>query len=68
MLLCDEPSSGLDSLTAHGVLTVIKGLTLSGITICSTIHSPLPLTFQLFDTLIVIQRGRLVYFGSNGKG
>ncbi|GAB4820601.1 hypothetical protein N2152v2_007647 [Parachlorella kessleri] len=58
--------SGLDSFNAHSVITVVKDLVLDGITICSTIHSPPPYTFELFDRLLVLQRGRVAYFGPNG--
>ena len=35
------------------------------ITICSTIHSPPPYTFELFDRILVLQKGRLVEQGSH---
>lgn len=50
------------------VMDVIKGLlTSSNITIAATIHSPTPHTFDLFDRILILQRGRLVYFGANGQ-
>ena len=52
----------------HGqVMTVVRGLTARGITICATIHCPPPHTFTLFDRALVMQRGRVVYFGANGQ-
>jgi ABC-type multidrug transport system ATPase subunit len=47
------------------VMTVVKLLTAFDITIAATIHSPTPLTFALFDRLLILQRGRCVYFGPN---
>ena len=38
-----------------------------GITICATIHCPPPHTFTLFDRALIMQRGRVVYFGLNGQ-
>ncbi len=47
-------------------MTVVKGLVKNGITICATIHSPTPYCFNLFDTLMILLRGHVVYFGENG--
>ena len=66
VLFIDELTSGLDSFTGHEVVTVVKNLALSGITTCVSIHSPPPYTFELFDRVVVLQRGRTVYFGPNG--
>ena len=37
-----------------------------GVTICATIHSPTPYAFSLFDSLMILLRGRVVYFGDRG--
>ncbi|KAK9845354.1 hypothetical protein WJX81_004187 [Elliptochloris bilobata] len=66
VLFLDEPTSGLDSYTAHEVMRVTQSLARGGITVCATIHCPPPHTFALFDRLLVLQRGRMVYFGANG--
>ena len=50
----------------HQVMTVVKGLVKNGITICATIHSPTPYSFNLFHTLMILLRGKVVYFGENG--
>ncbi len=60
-------SAGLDSFTASEVMEVVKGLITDGITIAATIHSPTPRTFDLFDRVLILQRGRIVYFGENGQ-
>jgi ABC-type multidrug transport system ATPase subunit len=39
-LLSDEPTSGLDSFTANEVMSVVKTLAKSHVTIVATIHSP----------------------------
>lgn len=49
------------------VMTVVKGLLKSGMTICATIHSPTPFCFGLFDRMMILLRGHLVYAGSNGE-
>lgn len=67
VLFLDEPTTGLDSDTANEVMTVVKGLAVrGGITICATIHSPSPYTLGLFDRLLMLLRGRTIYFGNNG--
>lgn len=66
VLFLDEPTSGLDSYTANEVMSVVKSLAVSGITICATIHSPTPYTFGLFDRLLLLLRGNVAYFGENG--
>eukprot|EP00884_Botryococcus_braunii_P006506 jgi/Botrbrau1/15857/Bobra.40_1s0041.1 len=67
VLFLDEPTSGLDSYTSNEVMTVVKRFTQLGITICATIHSPTPYAFRLFDTLMLLLRGHVVYFGERGE-
>lgn len=67
VLFLDEPTSGLDSYTANEVMSVVKDLVKSGVTICATIHSPSPFCFQLFDRLMVLARGEVAYHGPNGS-
>ena len=45
---------------------VTRGLARGGMTVVATIHCPPPHTFALFDRLLVLQRGRVAYFGGNG--
>ena len=49
------------------VIAVVKGLTKTGITICATIHNPTPYCFNLFDRLMILLHGRVVYSGENGE-
>ena len=66
VLFLDEPTSGLDSYTANEVMSVVKSLAQQGITVCATIHSPTPYTFNLFDRLLLLLRGDVAYFGPSG--
>jgi ATP-binding cassette subfamily G (WHITE) protein 2 len=66
VLFLDEPTSGLDSYTSNEVMTVVKNLASTGITICATIHSPTPYSFSLFDRMLLLLSGKMVYFGRNG--
>ena len=55
-------------LRANGISAgPIKTLAASGISLLSTIHSPPPDTFALFHRCLVLQKGRVVYFGDNGE-
>jgi ABC-type multidrug transport system ATPase subunit len=62
-LLLDEPTSGLDSFTAYNVIKSLKDNAKEGMTIMCTIHSPSSKTFELFDTLILMHEGQLIYQG-----
>ncbi len=66
VLFLDEPTSGLDSFTANEVMKVVAGLKDDGTTIAATIHSPTAATFALFDRVMMLVRGQLVYFGPQG--
>ena len=50
-------------------MELVKALTrtMNSITVCATIHSPSPQTFDLFDKVIILLSGRIVYFGNNGE-
>ncbi|GAB4821435.1 hypothetical protein N2152v2_008481 [Parachlorella kessleri] len=67
ILFMDEPTSGLDSYTANEVMRVVKNLAGMGITLVSSIHSPTPFCFNLFDRVLLLLRGSVIYFGPNGK-
>lgn len=68
VLFLDEPTSGLDSFTANEVMTVVQHLAADGVTLVATIHSPTAYAFSLFDSLMMLVRGRVVYFGRTGDG
>lgn len=67
VLFLDEPTTGLDSFTSNEVISVIKSLASSGITVCATIHSPSPYAFSLFDKLLLMLKGKTIYFGRNSE-
>ena len=64
---CAEPTSGLDSYTANETMAVVKNLVTGGVTVCATIHSPTATAFGMFDALMMLTRGRTVYFGPRGQ-
>ncbi|KAJ5077390.1 abc-2 type transporter [Anaeramoeba ignava] len=63
VILVDEPTSGLDAQTAYLCTSILKDLTKDGRTIISTIHQPRQSIFELFDYLVLLSHGKLVYFG-----
>lgn len=64
ILFLDEPTSGLDSSTAFDVMNVVRGLSRRGRNCLTTIHQPSPEVFALFDRLVLLCAGRIVYSGS----
>jgi ABC-type multidrug transport system ATPase subunit/ABC-type multidrug transport system permease subunit len=64
ILLLDEPTSGLDSYTAYSLIQVLKKISASNATVLVTIHQPSSETFFLFDRVIFMKDGRIVYQGN----
>lgn len=64
LLFLDEPTSGLDAVSAVSLMTMLKRLAArDGCTIICTIHQPPSGVFGLFDNLIVLDRGQVLYHG-----
>uniref|UniRef100_A0A060T3A4 ARAD1A14146p n=1 Tax=Blastobotrys adeninivorans TaxID=409370 RepID=A0A060T3A4_BLAAD len=62
ILFLDEPTSGLDSFASYQVIKSIREIAKARnmIVIC-TIHQPSMKTFQLFDKLMVLSKGNVLY-------
>ncbi|KAG0330422.1 hypothetical protein BG000_011714 [Podila horticola] len=63
VLLLDEPTSGLSSSDALNVANAIKDLATKGCTIILTVHQPRSDIYELFDDLLLLSLGKVVYFG-----
>ena len=63
IIFLDEPTSGLDTYTAYSLISNLKDLTTTGRTVVSTIHQPSSEILQLFDDLILLNHGKIVYQG-----
>ncbi|KAF9184569.1 hypothetical protein BGZ51_003281 [Haplosporangium sp. Z 767] len=63
VLLLDEPTSGLSSTDALNVANTIKELAQKGRTVILTVHQPRSDIYELFDDLLLLSQGKVVYFG-----
>lgn len=59
----DEPTSGLDTFTAYSVIKTLRHLSKTGRTIISTIHQPSSDVFHMFDDLLLLADGKVIYQG-----
>lgn len=64
VIFLDEPTSGLDSYTALLVVKLLLSQASLGKTIISTIHQPSSDIFYLFDKLLLMCDGKVVYQGT----
>jgi len=58
-----EPTSGLDSYQAAQVVHFLRKLADSGKTVVTVIHQPSQQLFSMFDDLLLMSEGRLMYYG-----
>jgi len=63
VIFLDEPTSGLDSYQAAQVVKFLRKLADNGKTIVSVIHQPSQQIFSMFDDLLLMSEGRLMYYG-----
>jgi ABC-type multidrug transport system ATPase subunit len=64
VMFLDEPTTGLDSSISFEVMAAVRNLANQNRTVICTIHQPSHQTFDLFDTLLLMARGKVIYFGS----
>ncbi|KAJ8308063.1 hypothetical protein KUTeg_012937 [Tegillarca granosa] len=63
ILLLDEPTSGLDAFTAHHLVETLAKLARNNRTVLMSIHQPRSDIFELFDVIMIMSRGKVLYFG-----
>eukprot|EP01065_Artemidia_motanka_P044048 TRINITY_DN6212_c0_g1_i1.p1 TRINITY_DN6212_c0_g1~~TRINITY_DN6212_c0_g1_i1.p1 ORF type:complete len:1335 (+),score=424.94 TRINITY_DN6212_c0_g1_i1:69-4073(+) len=68
VLFMDEPTSGLDVSGALAVLASARRVADSGRSVVCTIHQPSAELFELFDELLLLEKGRVCYCGPTGSG
>lgn len=62
LIFLDEPTTGLDSFTATSVMETLGNLArYENRTVISTIHQPNSDIFEMFDRLLLIARGKIIY-------
>ena len=63
LIFLDEPTTGLDSFTATSVMEILGDLARKeNRTVISTIHQPNSDIFEMFDQLMLLARGKIIYF------
>lgn len=68
VLFLDEPTSGLDTFTAHNVVSILLELAHDqGRTIVATIHQPSSDIFHMFDDLLLLAKGSVIYHGPTSQ-
>ncbi|KAG8488826.1 hypothetical protein CXB51_016883 [Gossypium anomalum] len=67
-LFMDEISTGLDSSTTFQIVTCLQQLAhITGATILISLLQPTPETFELFDDIILMAEGKIVYQGPRSE-
>lgn len=64
LVFLDEPTSGLDSDSALSCIQLLKAIARRGTTVLCTIHQPSSEVFELFDNIIMMKDGRIMYQGT----
>jgi len=63
LIFLDEPTTGLDSFTATSVMETLGDLARKdNRTVISTIHQPNSDIFDMFDRLMLLAKGKIIYF------
>nr|XP_039263394.1 protein white-like [Styela clava] len=63
LLFCDEPTSGLDSYLAKVLVECLQRIAKEGCTVLCTIHQPSSEVFALFDHVLLLALGNMIYLG-----
>eukprot|EP00347_Sterkiella_histriomuscorum_P009865 403339578 len=63
IIILDEPTSGLDSFKSLQMIKLLKTIARQGKTVISSIHSPNSEGFMMFDKLMLLADGYIVYQG-----
>ncbi|XP_037017972.2 ATP-binding cassette sub-family G member 5 [Artibeus jamaicensis] len=64
VMLFDEPTTGLDCMTANQIVVLLAGLARRDRIVILTIHQPRSELFQLFDKIAILSFGELVFCGT----
>ncbi|XP_061223161.1 ATP-binding cassette sub-family G member 5 isoform X2 [Neopsephotus bourkii] len=64
VMLLDEPTTGLDCLTAKQIVSLLSELAHRGRIVIITIHQPRSELFRLFDKITIMSFGEMVFCGN----
>ncbi|XP_027579206.2 ATP-binding cassette sub-family G member 5 isoform X1 [Pipra filicauda] len=64
VMLLDEPTTGLDCLTANQLVLLLSELAHRGRIVILTIHQPRSELFRLFDKIAIMSFGEMVFCGN----
>ncbi|XP_057263479.1 ATP-binding cassette sub-family G member 5 isoform X2 [Pezoporus wallicus] len=64
VMLLDEPTTGLDCLTAKQIVSLLSELAHRGRIVIITIHQPRSELFRLFDKIAIMSFGEMVFCGN----
>lgn len=67
LVLLDEPTSGLDSYTAYELVENLRLISTQGRSVVTTIHQPRSEIFDLFDDVVFLASGSIIYEGPAKK-
>jgi ABC-type multidrug transport system ATPase subunit len=67
IILLDEPTSGLDSFQALSLVQTLEDLAQKGRIVLAVIHQPSSAIFKLFNKLLLLTKGKVVYFGTTTR-
>lgn len=63
VILLDEPTTGLDSMTANQIVMLLAELARRDRIVIVTIHQPRSELFRIFNRIAIMSRGELVFCG-----
>lgn len=63
----DEPTSGLDATTAQALISTLKDLARMGHSIAVVIHQPRTTIYNMFDHLLLLSKGNVLFDGEPSK-
>jgi len=64
VLLFDGAFSGLDSTLSQEVAGIVRAMADAGVTVIATLDQPRPSVLMQFDQLMLLNEGRVLYYGS----
>jgi ABC-type multidrug transport system ATPase subunit len=67
LLLLDEPLNGVSMTESSILMNTFREMVNQDRTVVATMHQPSPEIFKLFDTLLLLSKGRVIYYGPTSQ-